>query len=46
MHDFSNLYTKKNTDMTKADIINELALSTGYDKKTVGVIVESFTESV
>ena len=32
--------------MTKADIINELALSTGYDKKTVGVIVESFTESV
>jgi DNA-binding protein HU-beta len=32
--------------MTKADIINELATSTGYDKKTVGVIVEAFTESV
>ena len=32
--------------MTKADIINQVAINTGYDKKTVGVIVENFTESV
>ena len=32
--------------MTKADIINELVAKTGYDKKTIGVIVEAFTESV
>jgi len=32
--------------MTKADIINEISLSTGYDKKTVTVIVESFAEAI
>ncbi|MBQ1858662.1 MAG: integration host factor subunit beta [Paludibacteraceae bacterium] len=32
--------------MTKADLINEMAISTGYDKKTVSVIVESFMEGV
>ena len=32
--------------MTKADIINELAISTGYDKKTIGVIIEGFTSKV
>ena len=32
--------------MTKAELIAELALSTGYDKKTIGVIVEAFTKSV
>jgi DNA-binding protein HU-beta len=32
--------------MTKAELVNELALSTGYDKKTVGVIVEALISSV
>ncbi len=32
--------------MTKADLINEMAVSTGYDKKTVSVIVEAFMENV
>ena len=32
--------------MTKAELINEMAISTGFDKKTVGVIVESFMEGV
>ena len=32
--------------MTKADLINEMAISTGYDKKTVGLIVESFMNNV
>ena len=32
--------------MTKADIINEIALNTGFDKKTVGVIVENFAETI
>jgi DNA-binding protein HU-beta len=32
--------------MTKAELISEIALKTGYDKKTIGVIVENFTESV
>ena len=32
--------------MTKAELINEMAISTGYDKKTIGVIVEAFTEGV
>ena len=27
--------------MTKAELINEIAISTGYDKTTIGVIVES-----
>jgi DNA-binding protein HU-beta len=32
--------------MTKAELINEIALSTGYDKLSVGVIVEAFMDSV
>jgi len=32
--------------MTKADLVNELAITTGYDKKTVTVIVEAFMENV
>ena len=32
--------------MTKADLINELAITTGYDKKTITVIVEGFMENV
>ncbi|MBO4518757.1 MAG: integration host factor subunit beta [Paludibacteraceae bacterium] len=32
--------------MTKADLINEIAISTGYDKKTISVIVEGFMEGV
>ena len=32
--------------MTKAELINEIAISTGYDKKTIGVIVEAFTDGV
>ena len=32
--------------MTKAEIINQLSLATGYDKKTVTVIVEGFMSKV
>ena len=32
--------------MTKADLISEIAIATGFDKRTVGVIVEGFTEGL
>lgn len=32
--------------MTKADLVNEIAISTGFDKTTIGIIVESMMESV
>ncbi len=32
--------------MTKAELINEIAISTGYDKTSIGLIVESFMEHV
>ena len=32
--------------MTKAELINEMAITTGYDKKTISVVVESFMENV
>ena len=32
--------------MTKADIINEVAIATGMPKKEVGMVVESFMEEV
>ena len=32
--------------MTKAELINEIAISTGFDKRTIGVIVESFMDNV
>ncbi|MBQ7632056.1 MAG: integration host factor subunit beta [Paludibacteraceae bacterium] len=32
--------------MTKAELVNEIAMSTGYDKATVGIVVESFMDSV
>lgn len=32
--------------MTKAELVNEIALSSGYDKATVGIVVESFMENV
>jgi len=32
--------------MTKADLINEIAITSGYDKKTITVIVESFMDGV
>lgn len=32
--------------MTKAELINELAISTGYDKKSITLIVEGFMENV
>ena len=32
--------------MTKADLINDIAISTGYDKKTISVIVEAFMDDV
>ncbi len=32
--------------MTKADLVNEIAISTGFDKKTISIILESFIESV
>ena len=32
--------------MTKADLINDIAISTGYDKKTISAVVESYMNSV
>ena len=32
--------------MTKAELINEISLSTGFDKATVSVVVEAFMEKV
>jgi DNA-binding protein HU-beta len=32
--------------MTKADIVNDIAKKTGVDKATVGLVVESFMDSV
>ncbi len=32
--------------MTKAELINEIALSSGYDKKTVSVITESLMKNI
>ena len=32
--------------MTKADIINKIAMNTGLQKKDVAVVVESFMESI
>ena len=32
--------------MTKAEIINSIAITTGYDKTTIGVVVESFMKTV
>ena len=32
--------------MTKADIISEIAKSTGVDKTTVATVIEGFMESV
>ena len=32
--------------MTKSDLINEIAIATGFDKKTIGVVVENTTKSI
>lgn len=32
--------------MTKADIINEIARSTGVEKRQVGIIVDAFMDSI
>ena len=32
--------------MTKAELVNELAISTGFDKKSISVIVEGFMDQV
>ena len=32
--------------MTKAELINEIAIATGYDKTSISIIVESMMESV
>ena len=34
----------KRREMTKADIINEVAIATGMAKKEVSIVVESFME--
>ena len=37
---------QNNTNMTKADIINEIAMTTGVQKRDVAVVVESFMETI
>lgn len=32
--------------MTKAELVNEIAITTGYDKRTISVVVENFVNSV
>ncbi len=32
--------------MTKAELITEIALKTGFDKKSINVIIDGFTEGV
>jgi DNA-binding protein HU-beta len=32
--------------MTKADLVNEIAIATGYDKVTINVIVEASMKSI
>ena len=32
--------------MTKADLINDIAIATGYDKMTITSIVEAYMDSV
>ena len=32
--------------MTKAELISQIAISSGYDKKTIGVVVEGFMKGV
>lgn len=32
--------------MTKADLINQIAISTGFDKSTISIVVESMMETV
>jgi DNA-binding protein HU-beta len=32
--------------MTKAELVNQIAISTGFDKTTINVVVESFMENV
>ena len=32
--------------MTKAELINEIAISTGYDKTTIGIILESMMSNI
>ena len=36
----------RSKEMTKADIINEVAIATGMPKKEVGTVVEAFMEEV
>ena len=32
--------------MTKAELVSEIAIRTGYDKKTVSAVVENFTKGI
>ena len=32
--------------MTKAELVNEIAISTGYDKRSINMIVDAFTDGV
>lgn len=32
--------------MTKAELVNEIAINTGYDKRSVNLIIDGFTEGV
>ncbi len=32
--------------MTKAELINEMTIATGYDKTTISIVVEAFMNSV
>lgn len=37
---------KRNNNMTKAELVNEIAISTGYDKKSINLIVDSMIKHV
>ena len=44
--EYQQYQIKNISEMTKADIINEIAASTGLQKKEVAVVVESFMSKV
>ena len=48
MHAFLifNVKRKITNNMTKAELVNDIAIHTGYDKRTINTIVDSFTDGV
>ena len=37
---------RQTINMTKAELVNEIAINTGFDKRTIDLVVDGFTEGV